>query len=145
MSPQVSLPATVTNELFLRTTLGASLCASRLSLSQAAPQARWNWVEGPKAMSWDVQAFRWQNKAGFAGSVPLSLQASHLTCSDSGPPPNQLRAPSQQRIWPGSPLPPSHLREAGLVTSFIPRGLRRRRVGGGAARELDVLIHFEAS
>lgn len=103
----------------------------------AAPQAQWNWAEGPKAMSWDVQAFRWQNKAGFASSLPLSaLQASHLTCSDSGPSPNQLRAPSQQRIWPGSPLPSSHPGEAELVTSFIPSGLRRSGLGvGGAAGE----------
>lgn len=89
MSPQVTLPATVTNELFLADQpRSKAVCIPAIPIPGMS-EAHWNWVEGPKAMSWDVQAFRWQNKAGFASFVPLSaLQASHLTCSDSGPPPN---------------------------------------------------------
>lgn len=67
-------------------------------------------------LSWGLSAFRWQNKAGFAGSAtsPSCLSPPAQLLGPSPPPPDLPGRLTGPRSHSPSPSPPG---EAGLVTS----------------------------
>lgn len=119
----------------------------QLFLFQSAPPMHGDWVErGTQGhVSWAVQAFRWQNKAGFAGCVTVSSPGftSDLL---------KLRSPSKSAKEPPLSKESGRLPSAsspsrgGWPCRQLPSPRPAQAWGWGERQgELDVPIHFEAS
>lgn len=119
----------------------------RLSLFQSAPLMHGDWAErGTQGrVLWDVQAFRWQNKAGFAGCLTVMSPGFSSALL-------RLRYPSKSAKSPLSAKNLARLPSAsfpswgGWPCRQLPSPRPVQAWGWGERQgELDVPIHFEAS